>query len=147
MPRITDFALKNLPLPERGHVTHWDRPLGVKVSSTGVKTFIVILQSGRRHKIGRYGDITLAQARDAAKALKAEKTLGRIFPASVSLAEARTQYLAHLEIRRNTRVYYERNLHRLKAAKLSDITWREINGMLAGLGPTSFNQVSIGVQF
>jgi hypothetical protein len=42
-------------------------PLGVRVSRTGVKTFIVILHSGRRHKIGRYGDITLGQAREAAR--------------------------------------------------------------------------------
>ena len=52
----------------------------MRVSSTGTKTFIVILQSGRRHRIGRYGEITLAQAGDAAKTLKAEKTLGRIIP-------------------------------------------------------------------
>jgi integrase len=137
VPRLTDLALKNLPLPERGHITHWDRPLGVRVSSTGVKTFIVILQSGRRHKIGRYGDITLAQARDAAKTLKAEKTLGRIFPQCVGLAQARTQYLAGLAIRTATRQYYERNLNRLHASKLQDVTPRELNRILDSLGPTS----------
>jgi len=109
VPRLTDLALKNVRLPERGHVTLWDKPLGCRVSRTGVKTFIVILHSGRRQKIGRYGDITLTQARDAAQRLKAEKTLGRILPRSVSLADARKEYLAQLNVRENTRVYYERN--------------------------------------
>jgi integrase len=45
-----------------------------------------------------------------------------------------------LDIRKNTRAYYERNLHRLKGAKLSDLTMQEINRALAGLGPTSFSQ-------
>lgn len=137
MPRLTDFALKNFPLPERGHVTHWDRPLGVRVSSTGVKTFIVILQSGRRYKIGRYGDITLAQARDAAKTLKAEKTLGRILPQSVNLAQARTGYLADRTVRSATREYYERNLNRLNARTLEDISPRDLNRILDALPPTS----------
>jgi integrase len=140
VPRLTDLALKNLALPARGHVTYWDRPLGVRVSSTGAKTFIVILHSGRRHKIGRYGDITLAQAREAAQTLKAEKTLGRIFPVSVSLAEAREQYLLHADIRQNTRIYYERSLHRLKSSKLANITMRDINQAVAGLKPTSRTQ-------
>jgi integrase len=140
VPRLTDIALKNLPLPERGHVTYWDRPLGVRVSSTGVKTFIVILKSGSRHRIGRYGDITLSQAREAAQRLKAEKTLGRILPASVSLSEARKEYLAQLDVRDNTRAYYERNLDRLKASKLSDVSPRDINNVLDGLSKSSRDQ-------
>ena len=141
MPRITDLELKNLPLPERGHVTYWDRPLGVRVSSTGAKTFIVILHSGRRHKIGRYGDITLSQAREAAQTLKAEKTLGRILPpTTVSLAAAREQYLAQADIRPNTRMYYERCLRRLNGAKLANIGMQDINAVVAGLKPTSRTQ-------
>jgi hypothetical protein len=51
VPRLTDLTLKNLPSPERGHITYWDRPLGVRVSRTGVKTFIIILRSGQRYRI------------------------------------------------------------------------------------------------
>jgi integrase len=58
----------------------------------------------------------------------------------VTLAEARKRYLAQLDVRANTRTYYERNLNRLKGGKLSDITMQEINRTLAGLGPTSFSQ-------
>src|SRR3979409_1339899 len=84
-------------------------PLGVRVPPNGIKTFIVILGSGKRHTIGRYGEVTLSQAREAARRLRAEKTLGRIFPAAVSLSEARNKYLSEVEIRDNTRAYYERN--------------------------------------
>ena len=140
MPRITDLALKNLPLPERGHVTYWDRPLGVRVSSTGAKTFIVILQSGRRHKIGRYGDITLAQAREAAIRLKAERTLGRILPVPIRFDVAREEYLSALDVRPNTRLYYERTLNRLKARKLADVTLHDIQAAVGDLGLASRNQ-------
>ena len=140
VPRITDLALKNLPLPERGHVTYWDRPLWVRVSSTGVKTFIVILQSGRRHKIGRYGDITLAQAREAASKLKAEKTLGRLLPVPIRFDVAREEYLNALDVRPNTRLYYERTLKRLAAGKVAEITLRDIQHAVADLGLASRNQ-------
>lgn len=139
MPRLSDFTLKNLPIPASGRITVWDEgsPLGVRVTPAATKTFIVMLGSGRRHTIGRYGEVTLSQAREAARRLRAEKTLGRIFPASVSLAEARKQYLAQLDIRDNTRAYYERNLKCLKAGKLSDITSQEINRIVGSLGQSS----------
>ncbi len=99
-----------------------------------------MLGSGRRLTIGRYGDITLAQARSAAERLKAEQTLGRYFPQSVSLAEAREQYLSQADVRTNTRIYYARTLNRLKASKLADITPLEINRVVGGLGKTSKTQ-------
>src|SRR3989442_13973834 len=124
MPSLTDLRLKNLPLPAGGQITYDDEgsPLKVRVSQGGSKTFIVMLGSGKRHTIGRYGEATLAQAREAARRLRAEKTRGRILPSSVTLAEARREYLAQIEIRQNTRVYYERNLNRLKAHRLPDIS-------------------------
>lgn len=137
MPRLTDLTVKNLPLPERGHVTHWDKPLGVRVSPTGAKTFIVILRSGRRHRIGRYGDITLAQARQAAKTLKAEKTLGRLLPQNVSFAQARSEYLVDIAVRASTREYYERHLNRVHASKLQDISPRDLYCILDKLPRTS----------
>jgi integrase len=143
MPKFSDFALKNLPVPSHGQVTYKDEgtALNIRVSQGGSKTFFVTLDgTGRRHKIGRYGEVTLSQARDAARRLKAEKTLGRIFPASTSLADARTGYLEQLDVRPNTKAYYERNLGRLKGAKLTDITPRDINRILDALGKTSADQ-------
>lgn len=139
MPRISDLFIRNFPAPEK-RVTIWDGPLGLRVTPNGAKTFIVMLGSGRRYTIGRYGNITLAQAREAAGQLKAEKTLGRVFPQSVSLQTARQEYLDQLDVRPNTRLYYERNLNRLKQAKLADITPREITRVLDGLGQSSRNQ-------
>jgi len=140
--KLTDFTVKQLPVPERGQITVWDdgSPLGVRVSDGGAKTFIVMLGSGKRHTIGRYPVVKLAEAREAANRLKAEKILGRIFPEAMSLAQARKEYLAQITVRQNTRLYYERTLDRLKAAKLSDITPRDITRILDALGRSSADQ-------
>lgn len=142
MPKLSDMALKNLPVPARGQITYDDEgtPLKVRVSQGGTKTFVVMLGSGKRYTIGRYGEVTLSEAREAARRLKAEKTLGRILPSSKSLNEARAEYLGQLGIRANTRLYYERNLNRLKAGKLTDITAREIARLTDALPKTSSNQ-------
>src|SRR5215472_1575226 len=119
MPKLTDISLRNLSVPSSGQVTYDDdgSPLKVRVSQGGSKTFIVMLGSGRRHTIGRFGEVTLSQAREAARRLRAEKTLGRILPASVKLDDAITDYLADIRVRPNTMAYYKRNLARLTASK------------------------------
>ena len=123
-------------------MTVWDdsSPLGVRVAAGGAKTFIVMLGSGKRHTIGRYPVIKLSEARAAATRLKAEKTLGRIFPSAKSFDEARTEYLAQIDVRENTRIYYERTLNRVRATKVSDITPRDINRVLDALGTSSADQ-------
>lgn len=67
---LTDAGLKTLPLPESGTVTVWDTTLkgfGVRVSPKGTKTFIALIGSGQRHKIGRYPLISLTEARSEAR--------------------------------------------------------------------------------
>jgi integrase len=132
MPKLTDLSLKNLAAPPRGQVTYDDEgtPLKVRVSQGGTKTFIILIGSGRRHTIGRYGDITLQQARAAAVRLKAEKTLGRTFPEIISLEAARAEYLSQITVRANTREYYVRHLGKLKGPRLTDVTPRDINRIL-----------------
>ena len=93
-----------------------------------------------RHTIGKYPDISLQQARSAAKTLKAEKTLGRLFPRAVPLSSAIEQYLADKDIRPSTRAYTERNLARLKASKVSEVTPTDIIKILDRLSPTSRTQ-------
>lgn len=139
---LTDFALKNLPVPARGQATYRDAssPLCVCVSQGGAKTFMIMLRSGRRYTFGRWGEITLAQAREAARRLKAEKTLGHILPTSTSLNEARRQYLAQLDVRQNTRIHYVRNLARLNDGRLSDVTPRDIHRIIDDLGSASAHQ-------
>jgi integrase len=128
---LTDLSIKNLPIPERGQVTYDDAasPLKVRVSHGGAKTFVVFLGSGRRYTIGRYGEVSLADARTAARKLRAEKTLGKILPSTVPLAQARSEYLADIEVRPNTRMYYERYLANL-SGRLSDVTPHDIHRIL-----------------
>jgi integrase len=140
--RLTDLAVKNLPIPTTGQITYDDdaSPLKVRVTQSGVKTFLVFVGSGRRHTIGRYGDITLQQARAAAVRVKAEKTLGRVFPEAMSVSSARELYLSQIKIRAKTRDYYVRHLNKLKASQVRDITAREINHILDQLPTPSRTQ-------
>jgi integrase len=142
VPRLSDMTVKTAPIPARGRSTLWDdgSPLGVRITSNGAKTFIVMIGSGRRHTIGRYGDITLAEARAAAQRIRAEQTLGRVFPESVTLASARELYLSHINVRPNTREYYVHHLGKLKAGNLVDITTGDINRILDPLPSPSRTQ-------
>lgn len=143
MPKFSDLSLRNLPVPEKGQITYHDEgsPLAVRVSQGGRKTFIVFID-GKRHTIGPFslGIITLAEARDAARRLKAERYLGRIIPAAVGVAQARQEYLAQITVRDNTRRYYTRVLDGLTQTKLSEISPRDIHRILDPLTPTSCNQ-------
>ncbi|MGD1036988.1 MAG: site-specific integrase [Roseiarcus sp.] len=140
--RLTDLSVKNLPIPTTGQITYDDdaSPLKVRVTQTGVKTFLVFVGSGRRHTIGRYGDITLQQARAAAVRVKAEKTLGRVFPEAMSVSSARELYLSQIKIRPKTRDYYVRHLNELKASQVRDVTARDINHILDSLPTPSRTQ-------
>jgi hypothetical protein len=87
---LTDVSVRAIPAPARGQTTVWDKlsPLGVRVSQGGSKTFIVMVASGQRRVIGRFGILTLAEARTEAKRVLAQKTLG--------LAAARTRGGRHV---------------------------------------------------
>jgi len=77
--RLSDVGLRSLPSPENGTVDYWDAGLpsfGIRVSQGGAKTFILKTFNSRR-SIGRFGIISLAEARAEAKRQLAEKTLGR----------------------------------------------------------------------
>jgi integrase len=75
---LTDVSVRALKPPPKGQLTIWDRtsPLGVRVSQGGSKTFILIVGSGKRRTIGRFGIISLSKAREEARRILAEKTLG-----------------------------------------------------------------------
>ena len=75
---LTEIIVRAAKPPQRGQLMLWDsvvRHFGLRVSQGGSKSFIVLLGSGRRCKIDRYPDITLAQARKRAKEMLAEHTL------------------------------------------------------------------------
>jgi integrase len=101
MPKInlTDIAVRALQPPEQGQVVYYDaslRGFGVRVSQGGSKTFV--LQTGPkkkrvRHVIGRYPNVTLAEARAQAKKLSSELTLHQKPTATQTFKEALTIYL------------------------------------------------------
>jgi integrase len=122
--------------------TLWDGSLkhfGLRVAPGGTKSFLVLLGSGRRQAIGRYPEITLAQARIKAKRILAERTLGRHQTSSVGWQTAVEKFL---DARRSagtkdsTVDEYERTLKRyfaLGTTRLTEITKRDISGKLEKL--------------
>lgn len=115
MPQLTDISVKSATLPAKGTVTLWDGGLkgfGLRISQGGAKTFIVLIGSGRRQKIGRYPLISLATARGEAKRILAEKTLGKIKPTHTAFEDARKDFIADCEgsLRPLTVKLYKRHL-------------------------------------
>jgi hypothetical protein len=102
--RLTDLSINAIKPPSSGQVVYKDvgSPLQLRVSAGGSKTFYVVIGQGRRRTIGRFGEVTLAEARTVARRIRAEKTLGRLLPDATALATARTEYLDGLSIRPNT---------------------------------------------
>ncbi len=98
MPKLalSDAKLRSLSPPEKGQRDFWDTALkgfGVRVSQGGSKTFILNIDNSRR-SLGRYGVISLAEARDAAKRVLAERTLGHVRPQQITFPQARDTFLA-----------------------------------------------------
>lgn len=75
---LTDLAIRSLPTPEKGVKRYWDKDgLCVQVSQGGSKTFYLVQGTERKFlKLGRYGVISLADARLKVKQILAAKTLG-----------------------------------------------------------------------
>lgn len=133
-PALTDLSLRAATPPEHGAVTVWDGALkhfGLRISKGGARSFIVLLGSGRRQVVGRYPTISLAQARAKAKAMLAERTLGRHQPKSTTWNKALEEYLAAVQHRNRARTHaeYSRTLKRHFAfgnMRLSEITRADI---------------------
>lgn len=133
MPNLTDTLIRAAQPPERGQVTLTDTNLknfGIRISQGGSKTFVVMLGNGRRHTIGRYPLVSLADARKEARRILAEKELGRIHPTRTAFDDAKQNYLSDC-VRKNkerTVCDYGLFLNRLPFGRrpLADITPREI---------------------
>ncbi|MCB0073794.1 MAG: tyrosine-type recombinase/integrase [Caldilineaceae bacterium] len=156
MPRrqLTDRAIRSIPTPKSGNVSVWDsvaRGLGVRVSSTGNKTFVVLIASGRRRSIGRYPEVSLAQARDEARRLIAEKVLGTLKTHSVSFPKARDEFLdsCRARLRSRTVADYQRLLGRVSFAKsVADISASDVTRALAAFrtAPSEQNHVFVALR-
>ena len=72
--KLTKAVVDALPLPAKGYALHWDdeiKGFGVRVLSTGTMSFILqqrIHGKDRRMTLGRYGKVTVEQARKLAQA-------------------------------------------------------------------------------
>lgn len=91
MPKFSDAFIRNAPVG-----THWEgNGFGCRVGKN-TKTFIILLGSGKRHRIGRYPIISLAEARKRAQETIASHTLGLYRPTlkSLTFAEAVSFFLA-----------------------------------------------------
>ncbi|MFO6466236.1 tyrosine-type recombinase/integrase [Jannaschia sp. KMU-145] len=104
---LTDLQIKRLKVPERGQKTYYDpslRGFGVRVSQGGTKTFVVLFGPDRRRRsLGRYPDISLAEARVLAKQAQLDIALEALHP-KVSVPKltfpiARTKFLSDCETR------------------------------------------------
>ena len=145
---LTQLAIRAAQPPERGTLTLWDgaiRHFGVRVSAGGAKAFIVLLGSGRRQAIGRYPVLSLAQARDKAKRILAERTLGRYQRASISWQSAVQKFIEarRSRTRPGTVAEYERSLRRyfgFGTTRLGDITKQDISRKLEKLNRTPSQQ-------
>ena len=146
MPRqhLSDMTVRTAEPPASGSVTFWDssvRNFGLRITSTGARSFIILIGSGRRQVIGRWPTISLAQARSKAKQIFAERTLGRYQPRTIAWEAARAEYLSHAKAknRPSTYVEYERILNRYFpfAGKLHDITKHDVAEKLARISASS----------
>jgi integrase len=132
---LTDAFIRSAPPG-----VHWDGALkgfGLRVGKNR-KTFIVLVASGRRKKIGVWPGKRLAEAREDAKKLLAEKTLGRTHPTHTAFDDALTAYLAEAErtLKPLTYKLYRRLLkshYRFGRQSAADITPRQILRQLDGL--------------
>lgn len=139
---LTDVSIRALPMAEKPYDV-WDTKLpsfGVRIGKH-TKTF-VINQDKMRRTIGRFGVISLSEARTEAKRLMAERTLGNTRPNAISYDNATKAYLADKAKRRRPRTIadYTRHLALFRfKCQLEEITTEEIERKLKGLGPGEFN--------
>jgi integrase len=140
---FTDLAIRNIKPPETGQLYIWDDTgLGLRVSARGSKTFCVLIGSGRRQTIGRYGPrgLTLAEARTEAKKILANKALGKIRPTHTAFDDAKDDFLTERAktLRPRTLADYTRLLARhypYGRGSVASIAPRMILSRLAKLPP------------
>ncbi|MFY0610702.1 MAG: site-specific integrase [Hyphomicrobiaceae bacterium] len=148
--RLTDLLIRKLRAPEKGQKTYFDetnRGFGVRVSQGGSKSFVVMFGRRRQLKtLGRYPDVSLADARKEAKRVQAEEnqSTGKQPRISITFFEAREKFLHDAATRNKPRTVkdYRRqlNLHFNFEADLHDVTAPDIMAVLEPLRDTPSEQ-------
>jgi integrase len=144
--RITDVSVRGLTAPAKGSKIYYDDTLkgfGVRVSYAGTKAFILAVGDNRdRTTIGRYPIVGLAEARQVAKNLLAERQLGRHQAPKTTLGAALDlfveQHVANLAPRTRTELtrLFARYLPKLRNKKLADITTHDITNITDKAAPS-----------
>lgn len=154
--KLTDTGIRALLVKPKGQKTHWDGTLkgfGCRVSQGGTKSFVV--QHGPERRlitIGRYPIISLADAREEAKRILAELTLGKHRPRTARWDEALKQYLdaCNEKNRPNTVRGYRRLINRhfaFKQRQLGEVTAEDIERKLANINaPAERNHALVAVK-
>lgn len=104
--KLTDTYLRSLPQIESGQRDLWDATFpsfGVRIGKH-TKTFILNIDGSRR-TIGRFGILTLKEARDEARRQLAERTLGRIRPKAMPFQKALDEFLEEKRATRRPKTY------------------------------------------
>jgi integrase len=139
--RLTEVSVRHLEVPTSGQLTHWDSSLanfGLRVSSKGSKTWIVMLgQDRRRISIGRYPLIGIAVARDQAKKLLAEAALGKTSTPAISIEDLVVQFLKASGLRNKSgttdeyqRLFKRHFLPTLAKRRVGDLRAHEVNKII-----------------
>ncbi|MEJ6394181.1 site-specific integrase [Gymnodinialimonas sp. 2305UL16-5] len=150
--RLTDLAVRKLPLSENGQVTYWDEltpNFGVRCSIRS-KSYIVLLGEKRRRKtLGRYPDLSLADARKQAKQLLAASALegDALFPsqsAPISFADAKARFFEDSQRRNKPRTFndYKRLLdrHFNFSGDVQSVERKQVMKVISGLSATPSEQ-------
>jgi integrase len=120
--KLTDLAVRQLATPARGQRSYFEADgFGVRVSQGGTKTFVVVRGKQRKWTtIGRYPDMSLKEARQAARLIlpPPEPTAP---PRSVSEAIAAFLALKEQTCRPGTLANYRLYLNRIKKTAFEDI--------------------------
>lgn len=149
--RLTDLAVKKLPLSVKGQVTYWDEltpNFGIRCS-TRSKSYIVLLGEKRRRKtLGRYPDLSLADARKQAKQLLSSNALEEDLAVpqaqAVGFEDAKGRFLKDCEERNKPRTVadYRRLLN--KHFKFQDdvrvVSRKQVMKVVSGLSGTPSEQ-------
>ena len=144
--RISDMTIQKLPPPERGQKFYPDDILsgfGVRVSQGGAKTFLLIVGKERQYiTIGRYPIVSLAQAREKARTILAERQLGIVHKPSPTLRAVKEEYLARRdgEVRTATRrgdTYLYKHFDGLMNRRLADITSEALEAIIVAIDAPS----------
>ena len=139
---LTDLAVKNLAVPERGQSTYLDRMIpgfGVRVSQGGTKTFTLVYGPHRKRiSLGRYPIVSLANARKKAQDILAAKQLGILHEVSrMTFEDGYSLFLQGYEAKNRPKTIYEMQRivkrHLMPAFKrypLVDISAQEIAAII-----------------